>query len=98
MLDFDTEQLYTNRTVETIRSFAAQLENMVTQSSSIHMLRASLEAARLQTVEELAGKVGSLPTDLLQRIALLQSVLVAVREEIEAHDVRIGGGSEQPLK
>jgi hypothetical protein len=98
MLDFETGKLYTNRIVEAIRSFAAQLENIVAQSSSIHVLRDSLEAARLKTVEELAGKVGSLPTDLLQRIALLQSVLVAVREEIEAHNVRIGGGSEQPLK
>jgi hypothetical protein len=65
---------------------------------SIHTLRDALEAARLQSVEELATKGGSLPTDLLQRIALLQSALVAVREEIEAHTVRIGGGSEQPLE
>ena len=36
--------------------------------------------------------------DSLQRIAILQTVLTAVREEIEAHEVKLGGGAETPLK
>jgi hypothetical protein len=67
-------------------------------AETIHALRDVLEAARLQLVEELATKGDLLPTDLLQRIALLQSALTAVRQEIEAHTARIGGGSEQPLE
>ena len=47
---------------------------------------------------ELAAKGGPLPADALQKIALLHSALSAVRDEIESHEVKIGGGAEQPLK
>jgi hypothetical protein len=70
----------------------------MTNSLPIHDLRARLEAERLQAIEELAAKSGPLPVDLLQKIAVLQSALHAVRDEIASHDVKIGGGSEQPLK
>jgi hypothetical protein len=46
----------------------------------------------------LAAKGGPLPADALQKIALLHSVLSAVRDEIRIYEVKIGGGSEQPLE
>jgi hypothetical protein len=67
----------------------------------IHALRDSLEAARLQAIQELASAGGTIPsvsTEALQRVAFLQPALVAVREELAAHEVKIGGGSEQPLE
>jgi hypothetical protein len=67
----------------------------------IHALRDTLEAARLQAIQELAsadGTVRSVSTEALQRVAFLQLALVAVREELAAHEVKIGGGSEQPLE
>jgi hypothetical protein len=63
----------------------------------IHALRDTLEAARLLMIQELVQD-GPLPTESLQKIALLHSALSAVRDEIEAHDVKVGGGGEQPLK
>jgi hypothetical protein len=93
-VDFHIEQYYTAWIP--LKLFVEKWSLWVAEP--IHHLRDALEAARLQSVEELAAKGGSLPTDLLQRIALLQSALAAVREEIEAHTVRIGGGSEQPLE
>lgn len=74
------------------------MENSVTNSAPIHTLRERLETARMQAIEELAAKGGPLPADALQKIALLHSALSAVRDEIEAHEVKIGGGAEQPLK
>jgi hypothetical protein len=74
------------------------MENSVTNSSPIHALRERLETARMQAIEELAAKGGPLPADALQKIALLHSALSAVRDEIESHEVKIGGGAEQPLK
>ena len=68
------------------------------QRFPIHDLLAHLETARLKAIEELATKPGVLPADALQGIATLQTVLTAVREEIAAHQVRIGGGDERPLK
>ncbi len=70
----------------------------MTDSEPIHNLRAKLEAARLKAVEELAAKGGEPPVEGLQKIALLQGALTAVLEEIKAHAVKIGGGSEEPLK
>jgi hypothetical protein len=67
----------------------------------IHALRDTLEAARLQAIQELApadGTIRSVSTEALQRVAFLQLALVAVREELAAHEVKIGGGSEQPLE
>lgn len=67
----------------------------------IHALRDTLEAARLQAIQELVAADGTIPsvsTEALQRIAFVQIALVAVREELAAHEVKIGGGSEQPLE
>jgi len=66
----------------------------------IHALRDTLESARLQAIRELASTDGTIPsisTEALQRVAFLQIALVAVREELAAHEVKIGGGSEQSL-
>ncbi|MGA3063716.1 MAG: hypothetical protein ABSD90_10885 [Methylocystis sp.] len=70
----------------------------MTSSSPVHDLRERLETARLSAIEELAAKSGPLPADALQKIALLHSVLSAVRDEIRIYEVKIGGGSEQPLE
>jgi hypothetical protein len=67
-------------------------------SSPVHDLRERLETARLSAIEELAAKGGALPTDALEKIALLHSVLSAVRDEIRVYEVKIGGGSERPLE
>jgi hypothetical protein len=67
----------------------------------IHALRDTLEAARLQAIQELAPADGTTPsvsTEALQRVAFLQIALVAVREELAAQSVHVGGGSEQPLE
>jgi hypothetical protein len=67
----------------------------------IHTLRDTLESARLQVVRELASTNGTIPSvsiEALQRVAFLQIARVAVREELAAHAVKIGGGSEQPLE
>ncbi len=67
----------------------------------IHALRDTLEAARLQAIQELASTDGTTPsvsTEALQRVAFLQIALAAVREELAAHEVKLGGGGEQPLE
>jgi hypothetical protein len=67
----------------------------------IHALRDTLEAARLQEVQKLAsagGAAQSISDEALQRVAFLQIALVAVREELAAHEVKVGGGGEQPLE
>lgn len=66
----------------------------------IHALRDVLETARLQAIQELAsadGVTAAVSTEDLRRIAFIQLALVAVREELAAHEPKVGGGSEQPL-
>jgi hypothetical protein len=63
----------------------------------IHSLAANLESERLKEIQALAAKGGTPSADALQRLASLQAALVAVREEIDAHAMNIGGGSEEPL-
>jgi hypothetical protein len=63
----------------------------------IHSLAANLESERLREIETLAAKGGTPSADALQRLAFLQAALVAVREEIDAHSVGLGGGSGAPL-
>ena len=63
----------------------------------IHSLAANLESARLKEIKSLAAMGGTPTTDALQRLAALQAALVAVREEVDAHSVGLGGGSEAPL-
>ena len=75
--------------------------NEMVKRTPIHALRDTLESARLQAIRELASTDGTIPsvsTEALQRVAFLQIALVAVREELAAHEVKIGGGSEQPLE
>ncbi len=67
-------------------------------SSPIHDLRERIETARLQLIEELAANGEPLSPETLQKIALIQSALTAVREEIKNHEVKVGGGDELPLK
>lgn len=70
-------------------------------STPIHTLRDALETARLQAIQELASTDGTTPsisTETLQRVAFLQLALVAVREELAAHEVKVGGGGEKPLE
>jgi hypothetical protein len=70
-------------------------------STPIHTLRDALETARLQAIQELASTDGTTPsisTETLRRVAFLQLALVAVREELAAHEVKIGGGGEKPLE
>jgi hypothetical protein len=67
----------------------------------IHRLRDALEARRLEEIERLASTgitTGIPPLDSLSSLAHLQLALTAVREEIAAHDVKLGGGSETPLE
>jgi hypothetical protein len=70
----------------------------MTEYAPIHELRSTLEAARLQAVEELALNRGSLSFEGIQKLAILQSALNGVEEEIKAHEVKLGGGAEVPLK
>ena len=67
----------------------------------IHTLKDTLEAARLQAVQKLASTVETTPSvsdDAVRRVAFLQLALTAVREELAAHEVKVGGGGEQPLE
>jgi hypothetical protein len=67
---------------------------------TVHALRDTLEAARLHAIKELASANETTPavsTEALRRIAFLQIALVAVREELAAHEVKVGRGAEQPL-
>jgi hypothetical protein len=65
----------------------------------LHALRDILEAARMQAIQELAadGVTPAVSTEALRRVAFIQIALVAVREELAAHEPKVGGGSEQPL-
>jgi hypothetical protein len=64
----------------------------------IHELRAKLETARLKAIEELASKKGAVSIDDLRGLAVLQAALKGVEDEISAHEVKVGGGAETPLK
>jgi hypothetical protein len=67
----------------------------------IHALKDTLEQARFQAIQVLAPAGGTIPVlsdEALRRVALIQSALVAVREEIAEHEVKVGGGAEQPLE
>jgi hypothetical protein len=66
----------------------------------VHELRDALEARRLQEIERLASislSTGGLSLEALNPLAHVQMALAAVREEISAHNVKLGGGSETPL-
>ena len=63
----------------------------------IHSLGERLEAARMEAIEKLAGSTSAISNEALQRLVFVQIALTAVREEILAHETRLGGGSEKPL-
>jgi hypothetical protein len=74
---------------------------MTNDVKPVHQLRDALEAHRLEEIERLAKiclSAGGLPPDSFNALAHLQLALTAVREEISAHDVKLGGGSEKPLE
>ena len=60
-------------------------------------MKSAAACARLAAVTIALGS-DALAADALQELAILQSALTAVREEIAAHEVRLAGGAEQPLK
>jgi len=75
----------------------------MTDLHPIHSLEASLETARLKAIEDLVSKelaskdpaskdVGISP-EALRDLAVIQSALSAVREEIDAHGEKLGWGS-----
>ena len=61
----------------------------------VHSLRSTLEAERLNLVKRLA--TGTRAADTVQQLAVIQTALTAVREELEKHSVQVGGGSETGL-
>jgi hypothetical protein len=66
----------------------------------VHALADILEAARSQAIQELASADTVdlvLSTEALQRVAYLHIALVAVRDELAAHEPKVGGGSERGL-
>lgn len=66
--------------------------------NSIRALYASLEAARLKTVEIMAAGVKPSP-DALHELATLQMALMGVRELLERHQVAVGReGDEDQLE
>jgi hypothetical protein len=64
----------------------------------VHALRARLEDERLDAVQKLAATSTALNSAALSELAYLQLALTAVREEIEAHSVKLGWGSEETLE
>jgi hypothetical protein len=64
----------------------------VATTHPVHALCAALEARRLTVVESLAAQSAPLAHESLQELATLQAALTAVREEIEAHSIRLGWG------
>jgi hypothetical protein len=64
----------------------------MTTPHPVHALRTALEGERLKAVETLAAQGGSVSPDALRQLATLQMALMAVREEIETHSIRLGWG------
>jgi hypothetical protein len=69
----------------------------MTDSQPIHTLQARLEDARLEAIQRMSAMEDTGTVDALHELATIQTALMAVREEIEAHRVKLGGGSEQGL-
>jgi hypothetical protein len=68
--------------------------------SKIQELEERLVAKRLRNIEELAGWDGSVepPTDIVVRLAILQTALTAVRDIIATQQPHVGTGGERPLE
>jgi hypothetical protein len=69
----------------------------MTKLHPVHVLQASLEAARLKLVETLAAREGLPNPDALRELATIHAALSAVREEIETHSARLGWGDSSEL-
>jgi hypothetical protein len=63
---------------------------MMTKLHPVHALEASLEAARLKAIEELASKDLPLSAEALRDLAAIQTALTAVRQEIDDHGAKLG--------
>jgi hypothetical protein len=70
----------------------------LTDRHPIHALRARLEDERLDAVQRLAAANAAPNASALSELAYIQLALTAVREEIEAHSVKLGWGSEETLE
>jgi hypothetical protein len=57
----------------------------------VQALRAALETARLEVIEQLARSPDPLTGGDLQLLATIHTALSAIREEIQAHGVGWGG-------
>ena len=68
---------------------------IATFTCTARSLRSTLEAERLKLVKRL--ETGTQAADTVQQLAIIQTALIAVREEIEEHSVRVGGGGETGL-
>jgi hypothetical protein len=78
-----------------IRGLFPHPEDFMAKKAPIYELRSNLENARLQAIEDLASEGGGLSVDGLQKLALLQTALKGVDEEIKAHQPKLGGGAER---
>jgi hypothetical protein len=65
----------------------------------VHTLLHALESERLREIEALASwdVRSALATEALERLAYIQLAITAVREELAAHEPKLGGGSEPAL-
>jgi hypothetical protein len=70
----------------------------LTDTHPVHALRARLEDERLDAVQRLAAGGTAPHSTALTELAYIQLALTAVREEIEAHSVKLGWGSEEALE
>jgi hypothetical protein len=74
---------------------STKMETAMTESHPVDTLRTNLLAARLKAIKALAETGGEFSADALRELATLQTALTAVREAIEAHEIRIGWGSSK---
>jgi hypothetical protein len=68
---------------------------MVAETHPVHVLRESLETQRHKAIESLSKKISPLSLESMREVAILQTVLTAVREEIETHSFRPGWGEDE---
>lgn len=66
--------------------------------SPVHTLHDHLEATRLQLVQKIAHEGSGVSADSLRELCVIQTSLMAVREEIKAHEPKAGFGGEKALE
>lgn len=69
----------------------------MTTAQPIHTLRDKLEGARLELIQRIASE-GTLPTEALGELSIIQGALTAVRDEIASREPRVGFGAEKSLE